>query len=792
MRGLIQSESKKYKKLVKSKHKAYINNLFKELDILHGVNPKGYMNIVKSLRDGSFDCKKKDDSDFITPEKWGDHFSSLLGPEISPTPQDKERLDHIDNNFEKFESELGSPFIRSEFFARVSSLPNNKATSFDRISNEILKSSKLVIVRPVLTLFNTILSSGIYPTEWKLDILTPIHKSGPKNDPNNFRGVAVSSCFGKLFNRLLQKRLDKLCSAKGYISEEQGSSRAGSRTSDHLLIVKFLIDKYVKHRKKYLYTCFVDLCKAFDTVPRTRLFYCLLNDYSIGGKFLKLLQEMYKNNKIFVKLSDGLLKPFTTTISVKQGCVFSPILFNLYIDKICKVFDQSCCPVTVNNKKINCLLWADDLLLISESETGLQNCINKMNSFYTHLGLKINIKKTKVIVFNKRGLNLGGKFNFYLNGAKLEVTDQYQYLGIKLRPSGSLKISTEELHDKASRAWFGISKIVHKNKRMECDKVFGIFDSLITPIATYASEFWLPFIITKNGLTSFDKFMDTWGLFKAETINQKCARLFLSVHSKASRLAVLGEIGRYPIFISSLSQCLNFKLSLISRGNKNNLIGNVLKEMETMSMNNQDCWLTRVHQIEKLLKMPQNLKYSKSSGKNISSILRGKFDTFWKTKINEVKSNTDDNLDHNKLRVYREFKSSFTAEPYIKLVRNRNQRSSLTCMRISAHSLASETLRRTRPVTPLSQRFCVFCQDISGEKFVDTEQHFVLFCKLFENTRTNLFDKLSSAIPGFKDLSDCKKFATLMCPINPQVAKQINRYIKFMFQEREKLKGGVT
>ena len=111
-------------------------------------------------------------------------------------------------------------------------------------------------------------------------------------------------------------------------------------------------------------------------------------------------------------------------------------------------------------------------------------------------------------------------------------------------------------------------------------------------------------------------------------------------------------------------------------------------------------------------------------------------------------------------------------------------------MRISAHSLASETLRRTRPVTPMSQRFCAYCQDITGSKFVDSEQHFVLFCKVFKNTRNNLFDKISSAIPGFKDLSDCKKFATLMCPINPQVAKHTNRYIKFMFQEREKINLG--
>ena len=443
LRGLIQSESKKYKKLVKSKHKEFIGKLFKDLDSLHTANPRGYMNLVKSLRDGSFDCKVSDDTSFISPEKWREHFCTLLGPPIKPTPSDQILIDFVEKNCDNFESELGNPFTLPEFLEGVSSLGNNKATSFDRISNELLKTAKLVIARPTIQLFNAILGSSIYPSQWKLDILSPIHKSGEKNDTNNYRGVAVSSCFGKLFNKLLQKRLEDMCQSKNFISNMQGSGKAGSRTSDHLLIVKFLTDKYVKQKGKYLYTCFVDLRKAFDTVPRTKLFYSLLHDYSIGGKFLKILKEIYKDNQIFVKLSDGLLQPFTTTISVKQGCVFSPILFNLYIDKICSIFDQSCSPVKINNTNLNCLLWADDLLLVSETAIGLQNCIDKMQNFYDKLDLKVNIKKTKVVIFNKRGTSMENKFNFYLNGAKLAITDQYQYLGIKLCPSGSLKIGVE-------------------------------------------------------------------------------------------------------------------------------------------------------------------------------------------------------------------------------------------------------------------------------------------------------------------------------------------------------------
>ena len=261
-----------------------------------------------------------------------------------------------------------------------------------------------------------------------------------KSEPNNFRGISVSSCLGKLFNKLLQRRLEKHCNKNNFISDAQGSGKAGSRTSDHLLIVRFLIDKYVNHGGSKLFTCFVDLQKAYDTIPRDKLFYSLLKDYSIGGKFLKILQEIYRENKVFVKLSDGLLQPFLTTIGLKQGCVFSPILFNLFIDKICSIFDQSCDPVQIDQSEINCLLWADDLFLCSKTANGLQQCINKMDNFYDSLGLKINIKKTKVIVFNKRGLKMDRNFEFLLNGKIIEITDQYQYLGLKLKPSGSLAV----------------------------------------------------------------------------------------------------------------------------------------------------------------------------------------------------------------------------------------------------------------------------------------------------------------------------------------------------------------
>ena len=155
---------------------------------------------------------------------------------------------------------------------------------------------------------------------------------------------------------------------------------------------------------------------------------------------------------MFVKTNNGLLQPFITTTGVKQGCVLSPILFNIFIDKISNVFDETCAPVKINNLSLNCILWADDLLIISQTSEGLQNSLNKMKNYYDSLGLEVNIKKTKIMIFNKKGLSLRGKYNFFLDGEPLEVTDQYQYLGLKIRPSGAMGMTVEELNIKATKA----------------------------------------------------------------------------------------------------------------------------------------------------------------------------------------------------------------------------------------------------------------------------------------------------------------------------------------------------
>ena len=86
-----------------------------------------------------------------------------------------------------------------------------------------------------------------------------------------------------------------------------------------------LIDNFFKNNK-YLFACFVDLKKAFDTVNRQALLF-KLNRYNIRGHFLNIIEDMYNDVSLSIRLANGITQPFQTSIGVKQGCVVEPIFF---------------------------------------------------------------------------------------------------------------------------------------------------------------------------------------------------------------------------------------------------------------------------------------------------------------------------------------------------------------------------------------------------------------------------------------------------------------------------------
>ena len=139
---------------------------------------------------------------------------------------------------------------------------------------------------------------------------------------------------------------------------------------------------------------------------------------------------------MFIKLDEGLTKPFVTTVGLKQGCSISPFIFNLFVDKLPTVYDETCDGLKLGNRQLNCLIWADDCVVFALSQKGLQNAIDKTVAFFSSLGLSVNTKKTQCMIFNKRGLRprYFPTLKFHRNGQTLTNADTYTNLGILYMP----------------------------------------------------------------------------------------------------------------------------------------------------------------------------------------------------------------------------------------------------------------------------------------------------------------------------------------------------------------------
>ena len=180
----------------------------------------------------------------------------------------------------------------------------------------------------LVSFFSEISKSHYYPGNWCKGIITPIHKQGEKNNPDNNKDIAINSCLSKLFNLLLTKRLTTFTNDNQILKYNQMGFQKSFRTSDHVFTIKTVINKYLKKNKK-LYLCSVDFRKTYDDKWRKALFYKLSAYYDVSTNFINILHNMYNKVYLSVRLQNSITQSFSSKIGLKQGCNLSPIPCNI-------------------------------------------------------------------------------------------------------------------------------------------------------------------------------------------------------------------------------------------------------------------------------------------------------------------------------------------------------------------------------------------------------------------------------------------------------------------------------
>ncbi|KAJ2945082.1 hypothetical protein O0L34_g9136 [Tuta absoluta] len=295
----------------------------------------------------------------------------------------------------------------------LSGMKNAKATGPDELPAEFWKKLGPSGVTWLTVLFNKIIQGGKMPNMWRLSNLIPFYKNkGNVADCGNYRAIKLTSHALKIWERVLAKRLSSIAN----ITPNQCGFRSGASTTDAIHAIRILMEKY-KSLQRDLHLIFIDLEKAFDRVPRN-LIWEALRAHNIPEQYIVLIQDMYTNITTQIVTPAGTSSQFEVGVGVHQGSALSPLLFNIVMNFVTEHL-QKPAPWT--------LLYADDIVLIAESEMEIQADLSLWGKALESSGLRISRQKTEYMYCNFSGINQEGSIS--IDGTPVKRVTEFKYLG---------------------------------------------------------------------------------------------------------------------------------------------------------------------------------------------------------------------------------------------------------------------------------------------------------------------------------------------------------------------------
>ena len=737
---------REYKKQCQSSRHSFWKNNFEQIE--NSLNdPKEFWKKWKQ----STEVVKEKSTSNVSGEDWHKHFSTLHG-------QDENVTDHLNSNITEPPCEkLNKPFTKDELLVIIKKLKKGKATGYDMISNEMLKNAPENILILILNYINLCLEKSLISDSICYDIIHPIFKDGERSNPENYRGICISSAILKLITSLINERIKKKVNEMNVINKNQIGFQEHARTSDHLFALKHVVNKYVTTGKKKLYACFVDLKKAFDSVWHKGIFYKLEN-LGLHGNLLSLVKCIYKNTKCAVREGDRITQFFSFRKGVRQGCPMSPLLFNLYINDVFEVINNSVdSPIYIKNKQVNALMYADDLVILGQTENELQMCVENLLKYCQRWKLEINTKKTKCIVFN-RGNRLC-KANISVNNKSIENVKSIKYLGFTISAKNcNLGNTPVDLSIKAKRAIFALNNRI-KLSMLPTRLALKIFDTQISPILLYGAEVWAPYC-NYNFLN--------WDKSETEKIHTQFLKRILGCDIHTPNLMVRAELGRRPLLCNAIRRSV---LYIKHTGFHDNSLANDTLN-EEISSNVELTILYLAQKFTCYFSESTNYKEPKNNLEIKTQVFQY-YDEIWKNAINVLSKSDSYNL----------YKTDIKLEKYTWMVKNIKHRIALSRLRLTSHQLMIEKGRHYRPKLERIERKCPHCLDQ-----IENECHFITNCTLYTSEREDLFAEAQRNSLLFTDIpSDQQKFIFLLSNEDSELLKKLAEYTYKSFIIRAKI-----
>jgi len=536
---------------------------------------------------------------------------------------------------------------------------------------------------------------------------------------------------------------------------------------------------------------------------------------------------MYESVSSVVKHGLDVSSVIQQHVGLRQGCILSPCLFSLFIADFPKhlesyvehagshsakcvgvslrtVYDRDRQPI--HETRVRVLLYADDGVLVASSVEDLQRMLNALKTYCAKWRMFVNTAKTKVIVFNhttRKSVWETSMPSLFYNGVKLEVVEEFKYLGIMFHANTRYKAAVEHRLLQGKRlvaAWMRRCNIWC----FKPDVVVSQFKTFVLPALEYGVGLW--------GAGTYKS--HTWE--QVEVFWRYIARCILGVSTRAPNSGVYGDLGWFPFYTRASWQAIAF-FTRATEMPSNSLVREAMYAQRTLLAQGKDCWLSTLKDTlctTSYGSICWNTWWLDSdfmcACSRISIDDRGKqcvirweddcYDECKNLYIHDhwhkdvIREHAKHGEGGNKLRTYKLFKQSWGFEPYLVHIDNRDKRVLMSKFRIGICPLRIETGRyendgHRKCISP-HERICLVCRH---PREIEDEFHFLLQCPTYSRLRCRLLQVVKDIL----NLSDAdiarllpdsdQLFASVMGSQQKEVICAVSDYLWDAFRMREQV-----
>ena len=397
----------------------------------------------------------------------------------------KVNAERIIINFEtKRELTYNNPFTIIEFESALASC-NRSSPGKDNISFDMIKYLNIKAKKYLLSFYNHLWKSGLFPKAWQHAIVVPIVKPGKDPcHPANYRPISLTSCLCKLFEKMVNTRLMWYLEKNNILSPTQSGARKNRSTLDSLTSLENQIKNGFLH-KKMTVAVFFDIQKAYDTTWRHAILKSLY-DNKLRGALPTFIKNFLSNRTFQTRIDAVYSDMFAINEGIPQGSVLSGTLFTLAINDITKNL-----PKGVNNS-----LYVDDFAIFYTSSSLrhiqriLNQAISKIETWTQSVGYKLSAEKTNAIIFYRdKRWTKNENINLFLQDSSIKFLPSVKFLGLHFDQHLNWKTHTNHIKASALRATNLLKKLAHTTWGADRETILKLYKTTVIPILDYSPSY---------------------------------------------------------------------------------------------------------------------------------------------------------------------------------------------------------------------------------------------------------------------------------------------------------------